>query len=308
MTGGYSTGDAETKQPRCFTLKMDEKRSSLRVLDSEGQLKQITLMNAVRERNRQEDEMHMRYGICVIFISAAIIASPAFAVLDQSGNQPKHKLSITTENLLSEANDPETQFALGLKYLNGTGVAKDDNAAFIWIQRAAEQALPEAQATLGVMYGRGYGVAQDEAQAIQWFRKAAVNGSATGQYNLGVAYAKGHGVVQDFHEAVNWFRKAAEQGYASAQFNLGVAYVRGDGVAKDEAEAVKWFRLAASQGHPDARNMLLRMSDETAEHATTEEKSAAIPPSPITPDAATAGPHGADGTIGPHGTNRAPQP
>jgi TPR repeat protein len=250
--------------------------------------------------------MHTRFRVCVILISAAIFALPALAVLDQSSNQPDHKFSVTTENLLPEDSDPEAQFARGLKYLNGTGVAKDDHAAFIWIQRAAEQGLPEAQASLGVMYGRGYGVAQDEAQAVQWFRKAAENGSTTGQYNLGVAYAKGHGVVQDFHEAVNWFRKAAEQGYASAQFNLGVAYVRGDGVAKNEAEAVKWFRLAASQGNQDARNMLFRMSDETEEHVTTKEKSEAMPPSPITPDAATAGPHGADGTIGPRRTNMAP--
>jgi hypothetical protein len=52
MTGGYSTGDAKTKQPRRFTLKMDEKRSSLRVMDSEGLLKQIALTHVVKERNR----------------------------------------------------------------------------------------------------------------------------------------------------------------------------------------------------------------------------------------------------------------
>lgn len=158
---------------------------------------------------------------------AAFIASCALPVFANSNLATTRSATALLDADAPDIRDPRQQHELGVQYLQGDGVPRDEQKAFYWIHRAAEQGLPEAQASLGMLYGKGYGVARDEAEAIRWFRKAAEQGSATGQYNLGVAYAKGVGVAQDFVAAVKWLRQAAEQGDASAQYNLGIAYANG---------------------------------------------------------------------------------
>ncbi|KAI9348458.1 TPR repeat protein [Zopfochytrium polystomum] len=69
---------------------------------------------------------------------------------------------------------------------------------------------------LGLMYLNGEGVAKDDAEAARWFRKAAKRGLACGQRNLGVLCLEGRGVRRDPFEARKWLEKAAEQGDATA--------------------------------------------------------------------------------------------
>ncbi|KIO47791.1 tetratricopeptide repeat protein, partial [Nitrosospira sp. NpAV] len=68
-----------------------------------------------------------------------------------------------------------------------------------------------AQYALGVLYAKGRGVAQDDREAVSWYRKAAEQGNADAQYNLGLAYTKGQGTTQDERQAAFWYLKAAEQ-------------------------------------------------------------------------------------------------
>ncbi len=105
-------------------------------------------------------------------------------------------------------------------YVNGTGVARDDELAVSWFRRAAEQGFAAAQSILGLSYLNGRGVAQDDELAVSWFRRAAEQGHAEAQNNLGAMYVNGRGVEQDSELAVSWFRRAAEQGHATAQQNL----------------------------------------------------------------------------------------
>lgn len=113
------------------------------------------------------------------------------------------------------------------------------------LRAKAEAGDALAQFYLGIRYLDGQGVVKDEVESAKWFRKAAEQGFARAQHNLGVSYASGQGVVKNEVEAVKWYRKAAEQGIAEAQFNLGVFYATGRGVAKDQVEAYAWFNLAA---------------------------------------------------------------
>ena len=52
----------------------------------------------------------------------------------------------------AERGDAESQLYLGVMYLFGKGVPKDDGQAIIWWRKAAEQGLAEAQVQLGIMY------------------------------------------------------------------------------------------------------------------------------------------------------------
>ena len=151
--------------------------------------------------------------------------------------------------------NPKAKYRLASLYLQGIGIAKDEDKAMALfkecaegIRKLAEQNDAQAQSNLGWMYHTGQGVEQDFKEALKWFQEAADQGDAFAQLYLGVMHANGEGVEKDFKEAVKWYQKAADQGIASAQYALGMMYFEGQGVEKDSKEVVKWWRKSAEQG------------------------------------------------------------
>ena len=90
---------------------------------------------------------------------------------------------------MGDETDPETQFAIGNKYYNGEGVARDYSEAVKWFRRAADKGNIDAQFQLGLMYETGKGVS-DYSEALNWYRLAANQGNSDAQYNLGHMYAR----------------------------------------------------------------------------------------------------------------------
>jgi hypothetical protein len=78
-----------------------------------------------------------------------------------------------------------------------------------------------SQFVLGMMYLFGKAVKKDEAKAAEWFLMAAELGHADSQYMLGMVLAKGSGVVaQDQGQAKKWLEKAAAAGHPDASAML----------------------------------------------------------------------------------------
>jgi TPR repeat protein len=152
--------------------------------------------------------------------------------------------------------DAQSALGIGLLYLLGRGVPRDDAQAARWFRRAAEQGDATAQANLGFMCQGGRGVPQDDAEAVKWYRRGAAQESAAAQNNLGAMYSTGRGITRDDAQAVEWYRRAADKGYALAQGNLGFMYEVGRGVIKDEHEAVIWYQRSAAQGNPASQAAL----------------------------------------------------
>ena len=75
---------------------------------------------------------------------------------------------------------PDAQFALGLLYTVGLGVAADSKEAAHWYRLSAEQGSVRSQSSLGFMYSEGRGVPQDYVQAHMWFNLAGAGGDADG--------------------------------------------------------------------------------------------------------------------------------
>jgi len=66
----------------------------------------------------------------------------------------------------------------------------------------ADQGLAVAQFNLGLMYVNGQGVSKDEIEAMKWYRLAADQGRSDAQYQLGhLSYQQ-----NNFAEAVKWIR------------------------------------------------------------------------------------------------------
>jgi len=77
---------------------------------------------------------------------------------------------------LAAQGDPKSQMGLGLIYLNGNGVAKDETQAAYWFRKAAEKGNAKAQVQLAVMYFNGQGVNKDIIEAYKWLNIAGVKG------------------------------------------------------------------------------------------------------------------------------------
>ena len=84
------------------------------------------------------------------------------------------------------------------------------------VKKVAEQGDAAAQYNLGLRYIDGRGVAKDAAEAAKWFRKAADQGNADGQFELGYLYESGRGITKGEAEAAKWYQKAAVQGNGDA--------------------------------------------------------------------------------------------
>ncbi len=124
------------------------------------------------------------------------------------------------------------QFALALRYENGTGIKKNLPQAFNWYQRAAKNGNAKAQFNLASLYENGEGTKQNIAQAIHWYTAAANNGDANAQVNLGNRYAEGRNVPKNIREAAKWYKRAADQGNLRGRANLNYLIEDYNGVIK----------------------------------------------------------------------------
>jgi hypothetical protein len=112
--------------------------------------------------------------------------------------------------------DVRAQFALGILYLNGQGVAKDEQRGADWMKRAANNDLPAAQTVLGSLYVAGRGVEQSDAEASRWFKRAASWGDRDGQAALGVLCHLGRGIPRSDIDSFMWLSLAERQGHERA--------------------------------------------------------------------------------------------
>ena len=192
---------------------------------------------------------------------------------------------------LAESGNAIAETIVGLKLLDGTGVAANPAEAGKWLQRAADKGQAVAQYRLGTMYERGQGVTADAARAAKLYQSAANAGNRKAMHNLAVAYADGALGKKDMAEAARWFSKAAALGLSDSQFNLAVLYERGDGVPQSLLDAFKWYSIAAAAGDNESKTRLgvlqtqLSETDRTAAqksaatfHATALNRSANVPP------------------------------
>ena len=153
----------------------------------------------------------------------------------------------------ARSGDPPAETAVGIAYCQGTGVTKDYQQAFVWLQKAAGDDEAKAKSVLGWLYATGSGVPRDDARALQWYLAGAQGGDAFGQLQVAEAYRWGKGVAKDDAQAAAWYTKAAIQGEVTAQNRLGLAYLNGVGVQKNPGQAYNYFLHAAYSGYGPAQ-------------------------------------------------------
>ena len=177
----------------------------------------------------------------------------------------------------AEAEIPLAQNYIGLFYLEGLGVEKDEAKGFQYLEKGAINKSPIAQNNLGNLYREGKGCALDMDKAVYWYQKAANAKNSRAAYSLGYVYLKGFGVPQDYALAVSWFKKSQ---FDMAKHWLGVCHYLGYGVPQDTEKALEYFY---SNGTPnskaflknlkiDKRELVLDQAEQAIEEANEGDK------------------------------------
>jgi uncharacterized protein len=176
-----------------------------------------------------------------------------------------------------EAGSPLAQNYVGLFYLDGLGIDKDEAKGFKYTEQAALNKHPIAQNNLGNLYRTGRACELNMDKAVYWYQKAANAKNARAAYSLGYMYLKGFGVPQNYETAVAWFQKSKVD---MAKHWLGVCYYLGYGVAQNTEKALEYF---LSNGTPNSkaflkniktskRDTLINQTEQAIEIATEGNK------------------------------------
>ncbi len=181
----------------------------------------------------------------VLGATFALLVHPLMAQ-EQEGGQ---KFDADALKQLAERGNPDAQFEMGIRYLGGEGLPKDEKQAVDWLLKAAaQQNLPSMNA-LGTLSEEGVGLPKDAKKAFDWFEKAAKYGLPLAQQNLAECYDQGKGVEKNEKEGLKWLLRAANQDLppAQAQYAWKLEHGKG-GVEKNVREASVWYLKAAQQG------------------------------------------------------------
>ena len=120
--------------------------------------------------------------------------------------------------------------------------SENNEEAFAWYQKAADQNDAEGQYGLGMMYLAGDGIEKDETQGIQLIEAAAQQNLTRAMISIFHFYEKGlHGLPADTQQAVNWLERIAATDNKWAAELLASAYRNGElGVTPNDEKALFW--------------------------------------------------------------------
>ena len=162
----------------------------------------------------------------------------------------------------ADVGNTTAQNYIGLLYVEGLGVEKDEVKGFEYIEKAAYAGSPIAQGNLGRLYKKGTGCQISTTKAVEWFAKGAANGNSKAAYMLGYMYYKGLGISQNYTKAIRMFKLSEDP---MAKHWLGVCYYFGYGVPQNTTKAITFL---TTNGTPNSRAF---MSHVQAEKKQQEE-------------------------------------
>jgi localization factor PodJL len=174
------------------------------------------------------------------------ITMPNEVALEESIGTPKLREA-------ARMGDPNAQFVVATRYLNGENVTIDFGKAAYWYGKAAASGSAPAQYRVATLFERGKGVEKDIKSAQIWYERAGALGNVKAMHNAAVIAAGNENGGPDYARAFKWFSLAASHGLKDSQFNLAVLIERGLGTKADPSEALFWYSAAAAQQDADAQ-------------------------------------------------------
>ncbi|OHT10206.1 hypothetical protein TRFO_20595 [Tritrichomonas foetus] len=100
---------------------------------------------------------------------------------------------------------------------------RDQENMIFWL-KSASVSSPDAQFRLGVMYLKGKYVERNECSAYEYFSQASSHGHPKSQFYLGLCFEFGKGTEKNLQKSLELYRKSAEKGIPEANFKIGLMY------------------------------------------------------------------------------------
>lgn len=157
----------------------------------------------------------------------------------------------------ADAGDAASQLWIGLSYLRGdNNLPKDNDKAFDWIQRAADQDHPRAQEVLGILYYTGEAGRQDDNAAIDYLTWASSKDQADATYWLSRAFREGRAVGRDQRQAEILLQKSVDLESLQAMRAYGLQLIYTQEPEKDIDTGIDYLQQAAIKGDIEANYRL----------------------------------------------------
>lgn len=194
-------------------------------------------------------EAERLYGLAVDQGDVQAMLDLAEMLAEDGGARQNHG---RRKALLAEAansGDPQGQVLFGM-LLQAQG---DDNEAFKWYSRAAEQQDPDGIVRLGIAHRDGIGTNRDINRARQLFTQASRKRDPAAQTHLAQMLLRGEGGPADLTRALELLELAWGRGHAPAAFRLAQLYSAGTpGTPRDPKMAYELNRGAGELGYEEA--------------------------------------------------------
>lgn len=185
----------------------------------------------------------------------------------------------------AEKNAGDAQFRLG-NFYNNYKNPPDYGKGFIWLKRAALGGHRVAMFDLSRMFMDGRGVARNQELALEWLRKSADADLLQAQMTLVEMFSNGvQGVEKNPREALRWVLKIAAKPTASVFYlnRAGDIFFDGwEGMQKNYPTARKYYERAAAKEDKHALERLVQIYTQglgvATDPAKVEEYRAKIKP------------------------------
>lgn len=143
-----------------------------------GELPQVNIPDGFLARDINTARMNIERAAFLGFAKAQVKMGSAYE-LGELGCEFNPALSLHYNNLAARQGEVEAEMAISKWFLAGQeGVfEKDEEMAFTYAQRAAQDDLPTAQFAMGYFFEIGIFVPVNLQAAKEWYRKAAANGN-----------------------------------------------------------------------------------------------------------------------------------
>lgn len=175
-----------------------------------------------------------------------------------------------------DTNNLEAVFCLGLFHEKCSESKKSFLTSLQYYNHAAKYGYAPAQFRLACCFEKGTnipGIEKNDNKAFEWTKKAADQDYADAQYRLALFFYNAIGTQKDFKKSVEYCVLAMKQGHPQAQthlenladkendieaqFNLGIHFVK-----INKEKSIKYFKLAAEQNHKQAFENLIILAGQ----------------------------------------------
>jgi SEL1 protein len=138
---------------------------------------------------------------------------------------------------------------IGRMYMRGEAVDQSFDRAKLWFERGKMLGDAQSQWGLGLMYMNSYGVPKNVALATELFKASSDQDYAAAQVEMGVLYLD-QGGAEDVRIANNYFELASRYGHIEAHYYLAEMIYHGVGRDKTCNMALNYYKTVSEKAEP----------------------------------------------------------